>query len=811
MLNDPNSGRNSLPGKNPDRGCGGIVVILAVCFFVAVMTAGFLIMMALVWEFEFEGFFNTPWLRTVIQAGYSTGLLLLLGPFAIWWKSQPLRRSFRSLAFAAVYSLILSLSRIGNVSDALLAAILQFGLTLVFLAVLVIISHHRQVNLKEWLVPSSRTQWISPLMITGVYALTWVGIGALGSPVDTLLNLVAGMSFGLTVSVLLRLGVFTTRIRRSDDKTDFITEGLTASTLLVIMLAGIAPNGLQYLLMIVIPSIGWLLAFLSKTAPNNMGLRLGFSSEMILMLAVAIPLMLVDPDELALVISASKGELLGWVSLAALVSLFVIGFAFCGFLIYRVKFPSWKPSIISGLCTGLLWLFVCLVPILKKDPVFNGERLFVILKDQADVKQAEEIEDYDARRTYVYSTLTTHALASQANLIKELDAYHILHKSYYLVNAIEVSGGPLIRLWLEKQPEVDRVLNNPILRPLPMDIPEALGEYRSPPPEEEWNLVLIGAPRVWEEFGINGSGIVIGQSDSGVDGSHPEFSDRYRGIAEGNDYNWFDPWNGTISPTDINGHGTHTLAISLGAHVGVAPGASWIGCVNLARNLGNPARYLDCMQFMLAPFPPLGDPFTQGEPTRSAHVMTNSWGCPEVEGCDAAVFLPAFEAFKAAGIFVVVGAGNNGDMGCASVMDPPAIYAQNITVGAVDRNSALAGFSAKGPVTFDGQVIIKPDIVAPGVEILSAFPAGTYQYESGTSMAAPHVAGAVALLWSADPNLVGDIDRTKQILFSTASQAHNFSMNGACGEGSIYPNNLTGYGLLDVYSAVVRALRERIH
>ncbi|MGA9396861.1 MAG: S8 family serine peptidase, partial [Anaerolineaceae bacterium] len=298
-------------------------------------------------------------------------------------------------------------------------------------------------------------------------------------------------------------------------------------------------------------------------------------------------------------------------------------------------------------------------------------------------------------------------------------------------------------------------------------------------------------------------------SDSGADGTHPEFSDRYRGVREVDDYNWFDPWNGTTFPTDIGGHGTHTLATALGSHVGVAPGASWIGCVNLARNLGNPAHYLDCMQFMLAPFPQDGDPFTQGEPTRSAHVMTNSWGCPAVEGCDVGVFLPAFKALKAAGIFVVVGAGNNGDVGCGSVTDPPAIYSQNLTVGAVDENSALASFSAKGPVTFDGQVIIKPELLAPGAEVISAFPGGTYQIESGTSMATPHVAGAVALLWSANPHLIGDIDRTMQILEETADHLQYTSLTGNCGDTSAVPNNLGGYGLLDVYSAVRRAINEK--
>ena len=106
-------------------------------------------------------------------------------------------------------------------------------------------------------------------------------------------------------------------------------------------------------------------------------------------------------------------------------------------------------------------------------------------------------------------------------------------------------------------------------------------------------------------------------------------------ITEGDDYNWFDPWNGKPSPYDDGGHGTHTLGTIVGQNgIGIAPDATWFACANLNRNLANPALYLDCMQFMLAPFPQDGDPFTDGDPTRAADVLNNSWGCPELEGCD---------------------------------------------------------------------------------------------------------------------------------------------------------------------------------
>jgi subtilisin family serine protease len=282
----------------------------------------------------------------------------------------------------------------------------------------------------------------------------------------------------------------------------------------------------------------------------------------------------------------------------------------------------------------------------------------------------------------------------------------------------------------------------------------------------------------------------------------------YRGRQQGSDvYNWFDPWHGTVAPRDISGHGTHTLGVVVGQTVGVAPGAMWIGCVNLARNLGNPALYLDCLQFMLAPFPHGGDPLRDGRPELGAHVLNNSWGCPPIEGCDAQALLYAVRALRDAGLFVVASAGNEG-ANCGSVSDPIAIYDAVFSVGAVDGSGQVAPFSSRGPVLVDGSGRIKPDLVAPGVEILSAAPGGGYSLGSGTSDAGPHVTGVVALMWSANPALIGDIERTEQILAETA-RPYDETVNDPlpCNNGSS-PNNTVGYGLLDAFAAVEMAINQ---
>jgi subtilisin family serine protease len=210
------------------------------------------------------------------------------------------------------------------------------------------------------------------------------------------------------------------------------------------------------------------------------------------------------------------------------------------------------------------------------------------------------------------------------------------------------------------------------------------------------------------------------------------------------------------------------------------------------------------MQFMLAPFPQYGDPFKDGRPEKGANVLNNSWGCPVIEGCDPATYLPAVSALKTAGVFVVASAGNSGMGGCSTVQDPLSIYGDVYSVGAVDRSGNLAMFSSIGPVEVDGSGRIKPDIVAPGMDVYSSYPGSTYYSASGTSMAGPHVVGVVALMWSANPKLIGDVDKTREILNETADPYKGVFPE--CITDKTSPNNAAGYGLVDAYKAVQKAM-----
>ena len=639
-----------------------------------------------------------------------------------------------------------------------------------------------------WILNRNKMPWnwgtVPAALMTvavGIYPL--IRSGALGSPADFWLALLAGLSFGLLASLLIH-----------PTTGHVLSDALGIAGVLTLLAAALGYDGGQLILLAALPLFSLALAALMPSRA---------ASTTLIGLIVAAALAFIDPTELSILLSDFTGigfgmaySMLGLGLLTGLVALIARA------VFQKVGEAGWqKPASMLG--AGILWVGVLAAYLLLGNRGFYGDRIFVILKEQADLSNVETITDREERLTAAYTEMTALANETQAPLRERLDSFGVQYTPYYLVNAMEVQGGTLMRLYLTTRPEVDRVIPSPRLRPIP---PAGSDNSISMSVDEEvlWNIQMIGADKVWEEFGVRGEGIVVGQSDTGVDLEHPALRDQYRGLTSGDDYNWFDPWYGSASPNDTGGHGTHTLGTILGrGGIGIAPEAQWFACANLRRNLGNPPLYLDCMQFMLAPFPSGGDPLTDGDPSRAAHVMNNSWGCPELEGCDAGALQMAAEHLRAAGIFVVASAGNDGPE-CSTVKDPLALYDAVFSVGAVDQFGSMAFFSSRGPVTVDGSGRIKPDLAAPGVGILSSMPGGSYASLDGTSMAGPHVVGAVALLWSAVPSLIGDIDATEQILIDSAQPYTGSIQYGCFSSGT--PNTAYGYGVLDVYAAVKLAL-----
>lgn len=444
----------------------------------------------------------------------------------------------------------------------------------------------------------------------------------------------------------------------------------------------------------------------------------------------------------------------------------------------------------------------------------------VVLADQADLSAAEQLPTKEEKGWFVYKTLYDKAQTTQKPIIEWLTQNGVEHRSYYVVNMIWVKGTIDVALSLGARLDVGRIDGNPVIKnALPQPGPLGKGIPNSPESIEP-GISYTNAPSVWG-LGYTGQGIVVGGGDTGYLWNHDALKPHYRGwngSTANHDYNWHDsihastgpcPGNST-QPCDDDGHGTHTIGTAvgddgLGNQIGMAPGAKWIGCRNMDQDNGTPTTYAECFQFFLAPYPVGGTP-AQGDPTKAPDVTTHSWACPPSEGCNSSTWATieqAIQANRAAGIVTVAAAGNAGS-GCSSVRDAPSFFSEVFTVGALNTGTdTIASFSSRGPVTIDGSNRLKPDITAPGTGTRSAFGSSvsTYRFLSGTSMATPHVAGAVALTLSSQPSLRGQVSTIEGILKDAASP-----IPATVCTSSGVPNNWYGYGRLDVLAATNIAL-----
>ncbi|MFZ1946080.1 MAG: S8 family serine peptidase [bacterium] len=316
------------------------------------------------------------------------------------------------------------------------------------------------------------------------------------------------------------------------------------------------------------------------------------------------------------------------------------------------------------------------------------------------------------------------------------------------------------------------------------------------------SLRAINADRVWYELGITGAGTLIGGLDTGVQGTHPALSARWRGTTEPWQECWRDALGGgTTFPSDSHGHGTHTMGTMCGANhstgdtVGVAFAARWIADNAINQGVGTAFDndVLDAFQWFADPD---ANPGTTDD---VPDVVQNSWGINggfgyDYQDCDYR-WQTAIDNCEAAGVVVIFSAGNEGPAAQthrspANICNSPTT---NFSVGAVDAENygwpyPIASFSSRGPSDCDG-VTKKPEVSAPGVDVYSCYPGSSYTWMSGTSMAGPHVAGVVALMREANPG--ADVTTIKNALMSTARDA------GTAGEDNNY-----GWGIIDAYAAV---------
>jgi len=437
--------------------------------------------------------------------------------------------------------------------------------------------------------------------------------------------------------------------------------------------------------------------------------------------------------------------------------------------------------------------------------------VLVVMTDQVDVRSLDwELHDAKTprarRHAVVVDALQSAAKSSQAGLLADLSAKSAAglvraYRPYWLINGVRVATTVAGARELAARPDVDVVeadLQVELIEPVPSNKhvdKSAAGIGITP------GVVAVGARRVWDELGIDGTGVLVGVLDTGVDGNHPALSARWRGNFAPASECWFDAiGDGSTTPTDTHYHGTHVMGTITGLApddtIGVAPGAQWIASnvINQGASGEFDSDVIASLQFMTDPD---GDPGTIDD---VPDVVQNSWGVNEgfsgYVDCDSR-WWAAIDACEAAGVVLTWSAGNEGP-GSQTLRSPAdrATDAYNaFSVGSTLATAPydISSFSSRGPSGCGGAYATKPEIVAPGSDIYSAEPGGGYQYLSGTSMAGPHVAGVVALMRGANPGL--DVITIKQILMDTATDL------GPAGEEDTY-----GHGMVNAYEAVLAVM-----
>ncbi|WP_419880804.1 S8 family peptidase [Peribacillus sp. B-H-3] len=260
--------------------------------------------------------------------------------------------------------------------------------------------------------------------------------------------------------------------------------------------------------------------------------------------------------------------------------------------------------------------------------------------------------------------------------------------------------------------------------------------YKLIPFKQEGNLTdvfevppgikLIKAPSLWKE-GYKGKNIVVAVIDTGCQASHPDLIGQ---VIDG--YNFTSDYNGTpANYNDNNGHGTHvsgTIAAAKNSFgvSGAAPGAKILALKALdANGEGTDKNIAAAIKYAVNWTGPAGE---------KVRVISMSLGGPE----DNPSIHAAIKHAVRKNILVVCAAGNEGD-GSASIDEYsyPGAYPEVVEVGSVNLLQQISSFSNSNS---------EVDLVAPGEQILSTYPVNSYSVLSGTSMAAPHVSGAAALI-----------------------------------------------------------------
>lgn len=414
--------------------------------------------------------------------------------------------------------------------------------------------------------------------------------------------------------------------------------------------------------------------------------------------------------------------------------------------------------------------------------------------------ESSSVKDRAGKHRASLDYLKTAASGSQKSLGSALenlrlngDAKNIA--SYWILNAVsaEITAGQLEQL--SQRDDIELIYSPPRVAPVDETVqnPASISYKRIAGVQP--NLITVGADQAWAA-GYDGSGTIVCSFDTGVEGDHPALSENWNGRDADSGASWYDPFGGNASPHIFNEageaehHGTHAMGIMVGHDdltgdtLGVAPGAKWISAAVID------LPYVSLLKAFQWAADPDGDPNTVDD---LPDVINHSWGIPKNDlGCDDYLG-EAIDNLEALGVINIFAAGNEGPG--ESTVTYPANRAvdqfDNFAVGNLNHNiNTISYNSSRGPSDCDG-TSIKPNVVAPGYFIVSSYNGGLAEL-SGTSMAAPHVSGAAAILRQAFPSATPS--EIKEALLNTAAVPPEAGLSG--------PNNDYGWGLINIPAAL---------
>lgn len=434
--------------------------------------------------------------------------------------------------------------------------------------------------------------------------------------------------------------------------------------------------------------------------------------------------------------------------------------------------------------------------------------ILIELKDKVTnivrVSSYDDKEDTDIKREKIVENLKINRDISQENILEFLENEKKEGKvkeleSFYIVNTIRIVAEKETIEKLQNFPNIERItLNEKIKLDGEKTNPEDMVNLSSN--KDEWNLENSKVKAAWSEYGTTGKGVVIGFIDSGVNYEHSSLKENWRGYENGNlnpKGNWVDIVGDAKYPVDDYGHGTATAGVAVGKkssqrNIGVAPNSKWIAARAFSSDYALNSNIIAAGEWMLAP---------GGDVKNAPDIINNSWG-----GSAGAKpwFNKMLNTWLSAGIFPVFAAGNVEGSGTAKLgsIENPASLLDAFSVGAIDSNNKVGKFSKRGPSPFDeyGNKI-KPEVVGPGIGVLTTSRLGDYERWTGTSISTPHVCGIVALIKEINKNI--DPDNIREILIASAEALKDNDFKQS-------PNMAYGYGYINALRAVERAKFNRI-